>query len=446
MEAPWGGTGSSDTSAARPGTWNPTPTAPPFGVPPRPGPFMPGAPFEAGPAPRDPWATPPNGGPPAFGGPPPPGAGAWASPGLGGTDPTSQKRSPKAGAGRATVAVTVVVVLALVAGFVTGRVTGSATPSAVFASGASGGASASQPTLPAPLKGNEAEPVAAVARVLSPAVVQLQTSSDLGSGVIYDASGLILTAAHVVGDQDTMRVRMADGTQTDGKVLGADQSTDIAVVKIDPTPSMPVAVLATGIDPQVGQMAIAIGSPYGLDQTVTSGIVSAVGRAVETPGGEVAMIQTDAPINPGNSGGALADRLGRVIGINDSIINGNSSGAEAGNVGVGFAIPIDLAKDVADRIVAGEPLTAGYLGVRGSDATGSRSGALIVSVEAGSPAAAAGVQEGDVVTAADDTRIGSMVDLAAAVRTHQPGDEVRLTVYRNGKVLTLTAKLGKSGS
>ena len=151
---------------------------------------------------------------------------------------------------------------------------------------------------------------------------------------------------------------MADGSRLDGNVLGADDSTDVAVVRIEGRKDLPLAVLATGVKVEVGQTAVAIGSPFGLNQTVTAGIVSAVGRSVDTPGGAIPMVQTDAPINPGNSGGALADRRGRVIGINDSI-----AGQSGGNVGVGFAIPIDIARSVADRIVAGKSLAAGFLGV-----------------------------------------------------------------------------------
>ena len=302
-------------------------------------------------------------------------------------------------------------------------------------------------TEPAPLKGDEAEPAAAVAKVLGPAVVQLETDSGLGSGFVYDKSGLILTASHVTDGASTVQVRMADGTKTTGKVLGEDPSTDVAVVKITPTSGMVVATLATGITTQVGETAIAIGSPFGLDQTVTAGIVSAVGRSVETPGGVIPAVQTDAPINSGNSGGALADRTGRVIGINDSIVTGSSTSSgtgNTGNVGVGFAIPIDIAKDVADKIVAGESTKAGYLGVEGADATGARSGAAITKVEDGSPAADAGLSTDDVVTAIGGKKVASMIDLAAAIRTGQPGDKVALTVLRGGKERTVTVTLGTS--
>ncbi|MBX3285113.1 MAG: trypsin-like peptidase domain-containing protein [Acidimicrobiales bacterium] len=300
-------------------------------------------------------------------------------------------------------------------------------------------------TQPGPVSGDSAEPAAAVAAALSPAVVQITTSRGLGSGFVYDESGLILTAAHVTDGASRVEVRLADGTRLPGEVVGSDDSTDVSVVKIDPPDGLPVAVLATGVQLQVGQVAVAIGSPFGLDQTVTAGIVSAIGRSTETPGGVIPAIQTDAPINSGNSGGALADRQGRVIGINDSIITGTSGSSGTGNVGIGFAIPIDIAKAVADRIVAGQSTVPGFLGVEGADATGSRAGAAITSVQAGSPAAQAGVTTDDVVTAVDGRKVSSMIDLAAAVRTKQPGEKVTLTVVRGGDERTVEVTLGTKG-
>jgi putative serine protease PepD len=297
-------------------------------------------------------------------------------------------------------------------------------------------------TQPGPVSGDSAEPAAAVAEALSPAVVQINTGQGLGSGFIYDESGLILTAAHVTSGATEVEVRLADGSRLAGPVIGSDDSTDVAVVKVAPSDDLPVAVLATGVELQVGQLAVAIGSPFGLDQTVTAGIVSAIGRSTQTPGGVIPAIQTDAPINSGNSGGALADRQGRVIGINDSIITGSAGSTGSGNVGIGFAIPIDIAKAVADRIVAGESTDAGFLGVEGADATGSRAGAAITSVQAGSPAAEAGVTAADVVTAVDGRKVSSMIDLAAAVRTKQPGDQVSLTVVRDGDERTVEVTLG----
>jgi putative serine protease PepD len=153
------------------------------------------------------------------------------------------------------------------------------------------------------------------------------------------------------------------------------------------------------------------------------------------------MIQTDAPINPGNSGGALADRRGRVIGINDQIVN-RSQNASAGNVGVGFAVPIDTAKAVADQLVAGEEIETGFLGVSGADSTGDRSGAVIVEVEPDSPAADADLQRGDVITSVDGDPLDGMADLVAAIRSHQPGDSLTLTVVRDDEEHTVEVTLG----
>lgn len=323
-------------------------------------------------------------------------------------------------------------------GFGAGRLTDDAAPEL-----SSGQASQTTPasTTPAPLSGDEEEPVAAVAEALSPAVVQIESGRSLGSGFIYDREGLILTAAHVVDGADELQVRLADGTETDGEVLGTDPGTDVAVVKIDGSDDLPVAVLATGVDVEVGQLAVAIGSPFGLEQTVTSGIVSAIGRTVPVGEGAIPMIQTDAPINPGNSGGALADRRGRVIGINDQIVN-RSQNASAGNVGVGFAIPIDTAKAVADQIVAGEEIETGFLGVSGADSTGERSGAVIVEVEPDSPAAEADLQRGDVITSVDGDPLDGMADLVAAIRSRQPGDTLILTVVRDDEERTVEVALG----
>jgi S1-C subfamily serine protease len=293
-----------------------------------------------------------------------------------------------------------------------------------------------------PVEGTSDEPVAAVAAAVAPAVVQIETDGGLGSGFVYDPSGLILTADHVINGAAQVNVRLADGTRVPGEVLGGDPATDVAVVKVDPPEDLAVATLGTGVEVVVGQLAVAIGSPFGLDQSVTAGIVSAVGRSSETPGGVIPAIQTDAPINTGNSGGALADRQGRIIGINDSIITGG--GDSTGNLGIGFAIPIDLAKAVADRIVAGESTEAGFLGVEGVEATGGRAGAAIAAVSPGSPADEAGIEENDVVVAVDGLRVSSMIDLAAKIRTAQPGDTVILTVERDGQEIEIPVELATS--
>lgn len=303
-----------------------------------------------------------------------------------------------------------------------------------------GGSTRPVSTVPGPVPPNALEPAEAVAAALGPAVVQIETGQGLGSGFVYDRSGLIMTAAHVVDGATVVQVRLADGRRVNGRVLGSDAATDVAVVKIEPVEGLTVAQLATGVTLHVGQMAIAIGSPFGLDQTVTAGIVSALGRTTETPGGAIPAIQTDAPINSGNSGGALADRQGRVIGINSSIITGGQQ--STGNVGIGFAVPIDIAKVVADRIVAGESTVGGYLGVQGTDSTGEQSGATVVAVEAGSPAASAGLREGDVVTAVGSHQVASMIDLVAQISTNRPGDVVTLTILRDGSTKSVDVTLG----
>lgn len=282
------------------------------------------------------------------------------------------------------------------------------------------------------------EPAAAAAKAIKPAVVQLETPSGLGSGFIFTTDGDILTAAHVVGRSKTLTVRLGDGHTLTGTVLGADQNTDVAVVKIDPFANMPVASLALNIPLQVGQSVLAVGSPFGLDQTVTAGIVSSVNRPVDVGSSVVAMVQTDASINPGNSGGALVDLKARVIGINDQIAS--SSG---GNVGVGFAIPIDTAYDVAQRIIKGESLDVGYLGINSDDTTSGDPGALVTNVAAGSPAAQAGIKVSDVIVQIDDQPIRSYTELIAQIRRHRPNDKVQIKLVRGGATQTISVTLGK---
>jgi putative serine protease PepD len=289
---------------------------------------------------------------------------------------------------------------------------------------------------------NTDEPIAAVAAAVSPVVVQIETRDGLGSGFVYDGDGHILTAAHVVdGAGKTVNVRLADGSVHKGEVIGSDDASDVAVVKIDPVENMQVANLALGVKVEVGQTAVAIGSPFGLDQTVTAGIVSAVDRPQETPGGAIDMYQIDAPINPGNSGGPVADRQGRVFGMSDSIITQTGE-----NVGVGFLVPIDLAKAVADKLVAGEPVEFAFLGVSSDSPTTSvvGDGAIIVGVTAGSPADKAGLQEGDRITALDSAPVRDSIELGARVRSHKPGDAVHLTFVRDGNTQTIEVTLGST--
>jgi putative serine protease PepD len=283
------------------------------------------------------------------------------------------------------------------------------------------------------------EPVAAVADALLPSVVQLETDRGLGSGVVYKKGGLILTAAHVVEGVVDVVVRLSDGRRVNGTVLGADPDTDIAVIDAE-ADDLEVATLATDVPLDVGQMAIAIGSPFGLDSSVTSGIVSAVGRTLETEGGRaVSTVQTDAPINPGNSGGALADRTGRVIGINDAIL---SDGGD--NAGIGFAIPIDTALRVAESLEKGEDPVIGFLGVQLIDISGGQPGALVSDVTEGSGAEAAGLQADDLITRFNGQPIESSADLIAKVTATAPGTEVTIEIVRQGQVKEVDVTVGEA--
>jgi putative serine protease PepD len=342
------------------------------------------------------------------------------------------RRVPRALAG----AVAVVVLLA--GGYGIGQVLDRSSASA-----APGGAGVPTAAVSAPIKAGD-EPVAAVAKALLPTVVQLevqsQQSEGLGSGVIYDKRGYILTAAHVVDSTDRVTVRLSDGDRLPGRVLGVDTANDVGVVKVD-RDNLPAAPLAIDVPLQVGQLAVAIGSPFRLEGTVTAGVVSATNRILEDGNGGPAreVIQTDAPINPGNSGGVLADREGRVIGINSAI---RSDGSSQGNIGIGFAVPIDLAARSATAIVQGKPIKTAYLGVGiGDPATGR--GALIPEVASGGPAARAGIEVGDVVVEMDGKAVSDSDDLVARIRDHQPGDKVTLKVVRDGRERTVTITLGE---
>ena len=300
-------------------------------------------------------------------------------------------------------------------------------------SGAGIPAAGQAPIAAAPAPSGE-EPAAAVAKALLPTVVEIRHGSGVGSGFVYDKNGYIMTAAHVIDGAEDVEVRLYDGTKLEGRVVGTDDLNDVGVVKVDRT-GLAAAPLAVGQELQVGQLAIAIGSPFGLNETVTAGIISSTDRVLDD-GREV--IQTDAPINPGNSGGVLADRQGRVIGINSAIRPGAGSN---GNVGIGFAVPIDLAAKSATAIVQGRPIQTGYLGVSMADAPGNQDGAVIQEVTPDSPASRAGLRAGDVVTSIDGQAVQSNSELVAAIRGHKPGDKVTLGVTRGGNETTITATL-----
>lgn len=282
------------------------------------------------------------------------------------------------------------------------------------------------------------QPVAIVAAALGPSVVQVETNRGLGSGVIY-ADGLIITNQHVIDGASDVRIRTSDGRSFEARVVGSDARNDIAVLNIGENTGLPVARLALDQPLAVGELTVAIGSPFQLQQTVTAGIVSAINRPVpNATGGMGAMIQTDAPINPGNSGGALANADGEVIGINASI---RTDGSSNSNVGIGFAIPIDRAVDVAERLVSGAPLDVGVLGVQAAAGSDSEVGVVIGEVTAAGAAANAGLQTGDRVLTVDGAPVTDFTTLVGLVQSHFGGDTLDLLVVRDGQTLTLTPTL-----
>ncbi len=264
-----------------------------------------------------------------------------------------------------------------------------------------------------------------------------QTEAE-GSGFVLDRSGHIVTNQHVIDGADSITVHFSNGKTAKATVVGSDASTDIAVLKVDvPASQLTPLALGSSAGVQVGAPVIAIGSPFGLENSVTAGIVSAVARQIRAPNGYTisGAIQTDAAINPGNSGGPLLDANGRVIGVNAQIESSSN-----GNQGVGFAIPIDTVKTVVSQLIAGGTVAHAYLGVQVTDAA--NGGAQVASIQSGSPAAAAGLRAGDVVTAVGGKSITSANDLTSAIVAAEPGDRVRLTVRRDGAARTITATLG----
>jgi putative serine protease PepD len=280
----------------------------------------------------------------------------------------------------------------------------------------------------------------------SPAVVSIRTDVGSGTGFLIDTDGTLVTNAHVVGTADRVIVKFGpDGRSLDGEVKGTDPSSDLAVVHIDPG-STPRATrplqFADSRQVQVGDTAIAIGNPFGLDRTATEGIVSGIGREIKAPNGFSIdqVIQTDAPINPGNSGGPLLDDTGRVIGVNSQIA---TSGASQGNVGIGFAVPSNTVREVVPRLEKGDRIARPWLGVQTADSTdpNAPTGAEVTSVVPGGPADGAGVDQGDVITEVDGQQIKSADDVSRIVNGKQPGDQIDVRVDRSGQDIQLQAKL-----
>lgn len=285
-----------------------------------------------------------------------------------------------------------------------------------------------------------------------------------GSGVVIDKQGHIITNNHVVTGASALYAQLKDGRIYELELTGTDPANDLAVVKIKNAPSdLTVAQIGSSKDLKVGQGVMAIGAPLGLSSTATTGIISALDRPVVTKGESsddsasssanqrvyTNAIQVDAAINPGNSGGPLFDSQGRVIGINSSIAtlgSSSSSGTRSGNIGIGFAIPIDLANKVAQQLIKDRKVTHAYLGVSledgGATVNGeTRAGAKITKVGSGTPAANAGLREGDVILAVDGHAVGESAALMGYVRQFSAGDQVKFTVARGSNKMEVTVKL-----
>ena len=310
-----------------------------------------------------------------------------------------------------------------------------------------------------------------VAATVLPSVVRIDVrggqSSGSGSGIVLSSDGQILTNEHVIaaaGDGAEISVSFDDGSRASATVLGSDPLTDTAVIEAEGVEGLTPATIGKSGDLQVGQSVVAIGSPFGLDATVTSGIVSALDRPVGVAADEQGnatvypAIQTDAAINPGNSGGPLVDTFGNVVGINSSIRTSGSNSGAGGSIGLGFSIPIDEVLPIVEQMAAGEEPTHARLGISVTDVeVGTQDGsavvpedpsgaavidgALVREVGDGSTAGQAGLEEGDVIIRVDDTMITSSDSLVATIRSYRPGDTVTVTYLRDGEEQSVDLEL-----
>jgi S1-C subfamily serine protease len=378
--------------------------------------------------------------------PPPPHLPSTASPAEPARpEPPAERRGSGTRRTVTTVA-TAALVSAVVAGLVVGAGTG--TGDTVVTAGTPESAVAGANSGP-----TTATDVSAVAARVSPSVASVTVggaggeATGTGSAVIVTEDGYLVTNDHVVAGAASVQVTLADGSSYDAEVVGADPTSDLALIDVDAT-GLPAATFADEL-PDVGAVAVAIGTPFGFDGSVTAGIVSAVDRTLG--GGATTltgMLQTDAAINPGNSGGALADADGRIIGINTAIFS--TTGA---NDGLGFAVPATTVTAVVDQLVAGGSVSWPVLGINGQDVDpalaeayglGTDDGALVVAVVPGSGAERAGLVRGDIVTAIGGEPVTSMSELAATVRGEEVGAEVTVTVVRDGEERQLGVTLGGS--
>ncbi|MGJ9422439.1 S1C family serine protease [Aeromicrobium sp. CF3.5] len=366
---------------------------------------------------------------------------------------TSSARRPRRG--RTLIAAVAIAALAGAAGY-----------GGSYLQGQNGGGNGSAP-ISSLDSGNQATqtnlPASAVEQVASkvlPSVVQVNvkgsSESGSGTGIIISSDGEILTNNHVVApaaDGGTVTVAFSDGTNVEAEIVGRDPVTDVAVIKAQNQSGLQPATLGSSADLKVGQDVVAIGSPFGLESTVTTGIVSALNRPVTSSDGTGAQtptvfpaVQTDAAINPGNSGGPLVDLDGNVIGINSAIRAGSSGGGQSGSIGLGFAIPVDLAKNISQQILAGDEVEHAQIGVTvrpavsGDEITGI--GAEINAVSEGSAGAEAGLQEGDIITAVNGNPVASSDALVASIRAYQPGESVEVTLLRDNESQNVDVELG----
>ncbi|HSK98154.1 MAG TPA: trypsin-like peptidase domain-containing protein [Euzebyales bacterium] len=289
-------------------------------------------------------------------------------------------------------------------------------------------------------------PIPEIAQTVLPSVARVDVGGSQGQGsgsaVIYREDGYLVTNNHVVAGAQQVQVTLADGRPRSAEVVGTAAFSDLAVLRIDER-GLPAATFADDI-PEVGSTAVAIGSPFGLDATVTAGVISAEDRELE--GGGVSLgglIQTDAAINPGNSGGALADDRGRIIGINTAILSGSGT-----NSGVGFAVPSTSVVPLVDQIIETGDVNPGYLGISGGNVTPEAAeafdvaaGAVVVQVVPGTPAAEAGLQAEDIIVEFGGQEIDSMAALSTQVTLRQPGEEVSITYVRDGERQQTTVTL-----
>jgi 2-alkenal reductase len=350
--------------------------------------------------------------------------------------------------------------VALVAGIVSGSLSAAAVstlmrpPASVVTSQAPIGQNVSNVHI------DESSAIISAVQGAMPAVVKIQSETGngqaTGTGLIFDANGWILTNRHVVAGAQQITVILADSRELDGRVYGIDTLTDLAIVKVDGS-GLPTVKIGSSSDLEQGQLAIAIGNPLGeFENTVTTGVISGLGRQIvagsqATSSSEQLnnLIQTDAAINPGNSGGPLLDSAGQVIGVNTAV----SQDAQ----GIGFAIPIDVAKPIMQQALDGKPLSRPWIGIYYQPVTKQLAKERNLSVDSGvivdaggnqpavfpnSPAADAGIRQGDVITEIDGTAITADSDLAELMLPHHPGDTIALTVLRNGSQQTVQVKLG----